>query len=109
MEDNYLKNYGIMIPKGVTSFESLCEKADPNGVPIYADCPANGGLCACTGACRVIVGHDQDPIRVQAYRERVKMNNEALKARITSFRGTITESIDEKGIKTYSWNRNNQP
>ncbi len=101
MEDDFRKNYGIMIPMGTISVDI---KADPNGVPIYAKCPSTG-LCACTGACKKILSHDTDPDKIKAYHEDIARRNQLLKERLSSFMGTTTKVSDYGITKIYSWER----
>lgn len=75
--DDFMKNFGMMIPLEPTKLEEY--KEDPNGVPIYAECPANGDLCACTGACRKIIGYNTDPEKIQAYKAAIVSQNQLLK------------------------------
>lgn len=72
-EGGFFQNFAIMIPSEAMHFPIQIE--DPLGVPIYAGCGAEG-LCACTGRCRVIIGHTTDPIKMAAYRESIKKHNE---------------------------------
>ena len=104
MEDNYLKNYGMMIPQQAVD---LTIKPNPNGVPIYAKCPSDG-LCACTGACRKILGYDIDPVKVQQYHDRIAERNQLLKERAASFQGSTVLISEVNGVKTYSWERKQQ-
>lgn len=83
MKDEHLRNFGMLIPSKSVSPEI---NPDPNGVPVYAQCPANG-LCACTGACRKIIGYDTDPEKVRAYHESIGRYNELMKKRLSSFEG----------------------
>lgn len=76
-----LKNFGMMIP--TTAIDPF-HKADPNGVPIYAECPSKGDLCACTGACQKILGYNTDPESVKAYHEQIEKLNELIKQRLIS-------------------------
>jgi hypothetical protein len=75
---NGLKNFGILIPQKAMD---IYEKPDPNGVPIYAKCPSNG-LCACTGACRKILGYDTAPDKIAAYHADVERRNNILKEQL---------------------------
>lgn len=77
MEEDFMKNFGMIIPLEATKIEDI--KADPNGVPIYSGCPAKGELCACTGACKKILGYDTDPEKIKAYHESIAKQNEAMK------------------------------
>lgn len=77
-----LSNFAMMIPTKAFPFEDFCEKENPNGVPIYAGCSA--GLCACTGACKRIVGYDTNPEKILAYREGIEYRNKLLKERMSS-------------------------
>lgn len=98
--DDFMKNFGIFIPLEPVKFEGY--KEDPNGVPIYAPCPANGGLCACTGACKKILGYDTDPEKVKAYRESIAKQNEAMKLyRERLFNNKWTDNPD--GTKTWEF------
>lgn len=76
-DDSFMRNFGMIIPKQAYKIEERIE--DPLGVPIYAGCPA-AGLCACTGRCRMIIGHTSDPERLATYREEIRKHNEFLKA-----------------------------
>lgn len=67
------ENFGMIIPKEAMRFEEMVE--DPRGAPIYASCQANGGLCACTGACQVIIDYTKDPIKLSAHREYIARYN----------------------------------
>src|SRR5882672_3811611 len=98
MEDDFRKNFEMIIPTEAVSMEI---KADPNGVPIYAKCPAKD-WCACTGACRKILGYDTDPDKVKAYHEDIERRNQLLKKRLSSFGGTITNVSDDGKIKIWS-------
>lgn len=103
MEDNFRNNYGMMIPLGFTEMEDI--KADPNGVPIYAGCPANGP-CACTGKCKKIIGYDTNPDKIKAYYEDIERRNKLLKERRSSFGGNFKykniEGSDGK-IRIWEW------
>lgn len=72
--DPYFKNFAMIIPSQAIKFEEQVE--DPLGVPIYAGCPAKGDLCACTGRCKVIIGHTTDPERLATYRKQIKEYND---------------------------------
>jgi hypothetical protein len=102
MEDDFRKNFGMMIPLEPVSMEI---KADPNGVPIYAKCPSTD-WCACTGACKRILGYDTDPDKVKAYHEDIERRNKLLKERLSSFRGTTTKISDDGKTKIWSWETN---
>jgi hypothetical protein len=82
---DYLSNFGMFIPNEAFKFEDIVE--DPLGAPIYADCPAKGELCACTGKCRVVIGHTTEPERLSAYRERIKKLNEFQKGGMQNLYG----------------------
>lgn len=73
-----LENFGLFIPQRPIY---IYETPDPNGVPIYAKCPSNG-LCACTGACRKILGYDTDSEKVAAYHADIERRNNLLKERL---------------------------
>lgn len=67
-------NFCMLIPAEVTPLPVL--KEDPRGAPLYAECPAQGEPCACTGACRQIIGWSQDPKMIaehQAFIERQEL------------------------------------
>jgi hypothetical protein len=99
MEDDFRKNFGMMIP---TEAVSMDIKPDPNGVPIYSKCPSSG-LCACTGACRKILSYDTDPDKIKAYHEDIERRNKLLKERITLFRGQITNEPGDGKIRIWTW------
>lgn len=99
MEDDFRKNYGIMIP---TEAVSMDIKPDPNGVPIYAGCRSNGP-CACTGACKKILGYDTDPDKVKAYHEDIERRNRLLKERLTMFCGRMTDVSGDGKIRVWEW------
>lgn len=98
-DDNYLKNFAMMIPLEPTKFEE--DKPDPNGVPIYAGCPSDG-LCACTGACRKILGYDTDPEKVRLYHESIEIRNKIMKKwREDLFKGEFTR--DTENIRVWKF------
>lgn len=70
------KNWGMIIPHGAAKVEDI--KEDERGAPIYAGCPAKGGLCACLGTCRKIIGWSKDPEDVAKYRASIKSQQEAM-------------------------------
>lgn len=95
-------NFGMMIPLNAMSI--VDEKPDPNGVPIYDKCPANGGLCACIGKCRQIIGYDTNPEKIAEYHKQVAARNEAMKEyRKSLFNGTWERGTG--GDITYITNR----
>jgi len=99
MDNDFMKNFGMIIPLEATKIEDA--KPDPNGVPIYAGCPSNG-LCACTGACKKILGYDTDPEKVKAYHENIARQNQAMKEyREKLFNGKWTDNPD--GSKTWEF------
>lgn len=103
--DKRVKYWGMCIPQEPFSLEI---KPDPNGVPIYDKCPANGDLCACTGKCRRIIGYDTDPEKVAVYHEEVRQYNERIKKRLSSFHGNFTYQNKERGdgqIRTWAWEK----
>lgn len=103
MENDFLKNYGMLIPLEATKIEEI--KADPNGVPIYAGCPSNG-LCACTGKCKKIIGYNTDPDKIKAYHEDIERRNNYLAKRRASFFGNFKYFNEEGGdgkIRIWSW------
>lgn len=67
-------NFAILIPTGPAERFEMVE--DPLGVPIYADCPAKGEACACTGRCQIIIGHTTDPEKLASYRKDIRKYNE---------------------------------
>lgn len=74
-----LKTFGMMIPSCVVSLDI---EPDPNGVPVYAECPAQGDLCACTGACRKILSYNTDPDKVRKYHAGIEQRNKLWKDRL---------------------------
>ncbi len=97
-----LKNWGMVIPTGIID---IFRKPDPNGVPIYDKCPANGEMCACTGACRRILGYDTDPDKVKAYHEAIEQFNALIKERAKSlFTAPVLKSDDGK-TRVWTWER----
>lgn len=75
MYTNETGTFMMLIPHQAMKMD---EEPNANGVPIYAECPSNGP-CACTGACRVILGYDTDPEKVAQYHKDVAARNEAMK------------------------------
>lgn len=67
-------NYALLVPKEAYRPEIL--KMDERGAPIFAECPAKGGLCACTGACRKVIGWSRDPAKIEAYQKYIEFWNE---------------------------------
>ncbi len=57
-DDDFMKNFGMFIPDKPHVIPDLVE--DPRGAPIYKGYKAIGG-CACTGACKEVIGWSQDP------------------------------------------------
>ena len=101
MDNEYFKNGGMLIPHGAVD---LGYKPGHNGVPIYAQCPAKGDLCACTGACRKILGYNTDPESVNAYHAQIDKENELIKQRFKNFTPPIL--INDDGVtKTWTWER----
>jgi hypothetical protein len=95
----YLKNFGMIIPKSSTF---MFEVPDPNGVPIYAKCPANGP-CACMGTCRKILGYDTNPEKVADYHADIERRNELLRQRINKLSSDETKNSGDGGIRTWTW------
>lgn len=91
--------FGMIIP--ATTIDTF-HKPDPNGVPVYAGCPAKGDLCACMGVCRKIIGYKTDPESVKAYHERIEKSNELIKQRMNIYTPPILISDDGR-VKTYTW------
>lgn len=96
-----LKNFGMMIP--ATSIDPY-RKPDPNGVPIYAECPSKGDLCACTGACRKILGYDTDPEKIKEYHAAIEKQN-SLPRNISQGLNTLN---GDGTIRTWEFNPNNK-
>lgn len=88
-KDQLNKAFGMIIPKEPIKINEMVE--DPRGAPIYAPCPAKGGLCACTGACRRIVEYTKDPVKLAAHRQDIANYNSFQKTSMQNFRQTIGE------------------
>jgi hypothetical protein len=75
-ENDFLKNFAMMVPLEPYNVPEKVE--DPNGAPIYAGCEGAKSEwgCACTGACKKIIGYSQDPEKIAAYREQIHHHNE---------------------------------
>lgn len=91
--------FGMLIPSGWINTQ---DEPDPKGAPIYARCKSEGP-CACTGACKKIIGYDTDPDKVKAYHEGIARRNKLLKERITSFRGQITNEPGDGKVRIWTW------
>lgn len=91
-----LQNFAMMIPQGENNRKKLEE--DPRGAPVYAPCPAGDGLCACTGACKRIVGYSQSPEDIKKYREQIEAFNNFTPP---SIKTSITEEKD--GVRIWTW------
>lgn len=72
--DEPLSNFAMMIPHAETRLQEFTE--DPRGVPIYAECPAQGEPCACSGACMHIIGWNRDMNAIIAHREHIQQVNQ---------------------------------
>lgn len=96
MQDQSLKNFGMLIPQQAWEPPKMVE--DPNGAPIYRGCDAS--LCACTGRCKEIIGYSQDPEDLRNYRERIERYNQPRKP----FNyGTLSEPVTKDGVTTRTW------
>ncbi len=93
-EKDFMKNFGMIIPAEAYKTPIIVE--DERGAPIYADCPAKGGWCACTGACLVIIEYTKDPEKLAAHREYIKKYNEFLTRKL------ITPTVSGNGIRVWS-------
>lgn len=91
-----LQNFAMIIPQGENNRKKLEE--DPRGAPVYAPCPAGDGLCACTGACKRIVGYSKSPEDIKKYREQIEAFNNFTPP---SIKTSITEEKD--GVRIWTW------